>query len=484
MKISPVVLASASAGRRTKPVSPWTIPKPPPGVIPQGAKLAMDEAPGSLYAAGGWLFEGMISEGLAWPGYQYLSELAQRSEYRLISEVPAEEMTRKGWRLTSRSGDDKTEVIRTISAEMERFRVEEVIHEAILHDGMFGRGQISIDVGASDKPEELLSPLLLRPEKIAKGSLEGFHCIEPVWTYPGIYNTTNPLRGDFYRPESWYVMGQTVHASRLLMLISRPMPQILLPAYSFAGISLSQLVKPYVDEWIRTKKSVADLVKSFTTWVIKTNMGAILQGDSGDGLEARAQLLAGMKDNRDVLMLDKDTEDFSNIAAPLSSLDKLQAQAQEHVSAAARQPLVKFTGITPSGLNASSDGEIRCFYDTMAAQQNKLIRKPLLHMIHVIMLNTYGAIDPDIGVEFEPLWELDEVQQATVRKTEADTAAVYVQAGVIDPEEERARLAAEPGSAYATLDLEKAIEPPEAEAEQVDETPGVDGPAGPSSPAA
>ena len=38
------------------------------------------------------------------------------------------------------------------------------------------------------------------------------------------------------------------------------------------------------------------------------------------------------------------------------------------------QPLVKFTGITPNGLNASSDGEIRVFYDDIHAEQEAVFR--------------------------------------------------------------------------------------------------------------
>jgi uncharacterized protein len=161
-----------------------------------------------------------------------------------------------------------------------------------------------------------------------------------------------------------------------------------------------------------------------------------------------------------VLLLNKDTETLENISAPLGGLDHLQSQAQEHIASAARQPLVKFTGITPSGLNASSDGEIRCFYDTTAANQEAVIRPVLTVMLKVLQLNLWGKIDPDIGVDFEPLWESSEVERATVRKTEADTAAVYINAGVLTPDEERQRLASEDGSAYSNLDMSVEIEPP------------------------
>ncbi|WP_163360700.1 anti-CBASS protein Acb1 family protein, partial [Klebsiella aerogenes] len=74
------------------------------------------------------------------------------------------------------------------------------------------------------------------------------------------YNTTNPLAADWYKPALWYVQGRPVHATRLLTFVGREVPDLLKPAYSFGGLSMSQMAKPYVDNWLRTRASVADLI--------------------------------------------------------------------------------------------------------------------------------------------------------------------------------------------------------------------------------
>lgn len=74
-------------------------------------------------------------------------------------------------------------------------------------------------------------------------------------------------------------------------------------------------------------------------------------------------------------------------------------------------PLVKLLGITPNGLNASSDGEIRVFYDSIHAMQENLFRVPLKTVLDVIQLNEFGEIDPDIDFEFLPLYELTEAEK-------------------------------------------------------------------------
>ncbi|MGF6605041.1 hypothetical protein P3T23_009802, partial [Paraburkholderia sp. GAS448] len=47
---------------------------------------------------------------------------------------------------------------------------------------------------------------------------------------------------------------------------------MLKPAYAFGCLSLSQIAKPYVDNWLRTRQSVSDLLHSFSTMVLKTNL--------------------------------------------------------------------------------------------------------------------------------------------------------------------------------------------------------------------
>lgn len=50
-------------------------------------------------------------------------------------------------------------------------------------------------------------------DKIGICSLKGLRVFEPIWTYPGMYNSTDPLRRDFYQPQTWFVMNRQVHAN-------------------------------------------------------------------------------------------------------------------------------------------------------------------------------------------------------------------------------------------------------------------------------
>ena len=438
--------------------NPFHLPKPLKGVVPTGAKMAMDASAVLLY---GDLMSSMYADGLAFPGYPTLAQMTQRAEYRRPSEILAKHMTRKWIRLQSKGDEDKTEKIGQIEDEFERLNVQGVFRRAAEMDGFFGRSQIYIDTGAKfDDSGEMRTPLALSPNKIGKGSLKRLKVIEPTWTYPNAYNSTNPLADDFYQPTTWFVLGTEIHASRLLTIIGRAVPDMLKPAYAFGGLSLSQMAKPYVDNWLRTRQSVSDLIHSFSVSGLKTNMGGALSGGTGGEVFNRVQLFNQYRDNRGMLVIDKDTEEFFNVSTPLSGLDHLQAQSQEHMAAAAGIPLSILLGITPSGLNASTEGEIRTFYDWIEAQQEGHLSAPVEYVLRVVQLSLFGEIDPDIGFKWEPLWTLDEAERATMRKTDADTDVVLINAGVISPEESRKRVAADEDSPYAGLDINDLPEPP------------------------
>ena len=427
-------------------------PSLPDGVKPNG--LAMDNSPLGNFGADCFFGTGFI-------GYPRLAELAQISEYRSVSETTANEMTRQWIEIKSVGEEDNSEAIKQIEECYERLNVRGVFRKAIETDGLFGRGQILVQIKGHN--DTLSNPLHLTEKTIAKGSLKALVNIEPMWTTPAPYNAIDPTLPDFYKPKAWYVMAQEIHASRLFTLISRPVPDMLKPAYNFGGVSMTQLMMPYVERWLRTVDSVSDLLHSFSLSGIKTDMSAILSGsDDGDtNIMLRAELYNRLRDNRGLMLLSKDEEEFFQFNTPLSGLDALLAQSQEQMAAPSHTPLVKLLGITPSGLNASTEGEIAVYYDHIRAMQENLLRDPLDKLLKLVQLHLFGKVNDNITFDFVPLQQMSETELSTIRKSDTDRDVAYIQAGVVSAEEVRGRLASEPDSGYNGIDVEDVPEMPD-----------------------
>ena len=427
----------------------FTAANPPPGVVPEPARgMAMDSA-GYPPGLGGWAAQQSLlaTEGLAFLGYPYLSQLAQRTEYRRGVEVIAGEAVRKWIEFEATGDDDKSEKIAEIEAALTELSARDTIAKMIADDAYFGRGHLYLDIGDDDDSDELTKPIGYGKSQISKSKvnkkkpLRRIKTIEPTWVYPMSYNANNPLAEDWYSPSIWYVMGKPIHCTRILTMIGRPVPDLLKPAYSFGGVSLTQLMKPSVDIWLRIRDSVGDLVVAFSVFVLSTDMKVMLQQGGAEAILNRIAMFQEYRDNRGVMLLDRDREAFGNVSTSIGGLEQIQAQAQEHVATSASIPLVKYIGDQPAGLNASSEGALRTFYDSIAAFQNTTVKPVLQRLVDFVQLSLYGEVDKDISFKFKPLWELDEVQLAQVEQVKATTDQIRIDSGVISPEEARANVA-------------------------------------------
>jgi len=422
----------------------------PEGVYPASAGMAMDSCPPLPAAVGAWASGALFHEGQGFFGFPYLAELIQRVEYRNACHIWAEHAVRKWIRFVNIDDKKADELDKAFRA----LKVRSTFYNWAMQDNIFGRGQIFLDFGDAGKPEELETPLTLDKSKInIDRPIKALKVVEPFWCAPGPYGASSPLSQDFYVPSKWYAYGTTVDASRLLTLTSRPVPDMLKPAYAFGGQSLTQVMKAYVDNWLRTRQSSSDLLDMHSQPVLKTDMSSILQGGAGNDFYARLDIFQNNRNNRGVLALDMADEDFSFVTTPLSGISELVAQAQEQVASAARLPLSIYLQITPTGLNATNDGETRNFYADVHAFQEAHFRPGLEVILKVVQLSLWGEIDADIDFDFLPLWEMSDKDKADIRKVDADTDVAYCNAGIIDPEEARERLRLDETGLYAGVDL-------------------------------
>lgn len=362
------------------------------------------------------LYDNPMSMGFA--GYPRLIELSQMQEIYAACSAIALDATRRGVEITGDNQDD-------VDAVIARIRIDElmqVAHDAILMDGLYGGALVVVDGGV-----DLSLPAIWRTYR--NQTKLKYKTIAPYWCSPQEYNSSNPLANDWYRPSKWSVNGRSIHAKHTVAITARPVSDMLKPSYNMFGISLSQIMADYVRRWRQTAESVSDMIKSYSISGIKTDM--LSQLADAQSLIQRATLFNRTRDNRGLLMLDKDTEEFFQFSAPLSGLGELLQKSQEQMSAAAQIPLVKLLGITPSGLNASSQGEMMAYYDYIAGIQRKTLI-PIVRKAVDIACWQLGIDNNSIDIELLPLWQMTDKEQAEIREMDSRTHLNYASAGAVD----------------------------------------------------
>ncbi|WP_158075938.1 phage portal protein [Bombella intestini] len=405
--------------------------QPPPGVVPKGyerpTSLGTDSATTSMTDISSWAMAqtatqpSWIADGLGFLGYPTLAQMAQRAEFRKPCDVIAREATREWISLSTHNPADHTAPaipsdpaarLHALEVEMKRLNIRELLHQQILDSLLYGIGHIWLNM--ADTPRTTYGqtlPLPLTPNGVRKGTLAGLKTIEPVWTTPNAYNADSPLQDDYYRPRNWWVQGCLVHRDRLISMVPYGVSDLFKPSFNFGGMSLTQQLRPYVHNFLRTRNSISNITANFSKLVLKTDMGGLMATGTGEeadpttSITGRASFMQKISEGQDIIVADRQNEDVSIVATPLAGLADLQAQSMEAMASIPGIPLVKLFGITPNGLNASSAGEIRVFYDEIAAFQEAHMRPVLNRLLTLLQLNLWGETDPALEISFNPLWQ-------------------------------------------------------------------------------
>ena len=425
-------------------------------------------------------------------GYGVLSNLTQDGLIRSGVEMRADEMTRKWIELTYSGKDKRAEmerelndeggnvsgfptaspsltlqaqhdnvnVISELNGEIERLGLRRLFREAAAMSGYFGGCLAYIDVGDLTD-DDLKTPLLLDKDTFAQGSLRGFKLIEPFNVAPGLYNASSPISASYFKPNTWLVMGKEIHASRFLYFAEGRPPTLLLPAYNFFGIPLSQIVLDVVTHFTECREAAARLLTKFSLTVLKTDMQAIFAGQMDGNLDRRLQYFVQKRDNDGVMVIDYANEDIIKLETPLSGVTDIVRQNMEMVAAMFGEPVVKLWGISPGGFNSTGEADMQNHYDHIKSVQEKIFRDPLKHALDVLQLNKFGVIDDALTFNFAPLGEDDDKLMADTQLAKANTAAIFIDRGVVSPAEARKALSEDPKSQFTNIDPDAEVPEPD-----------------------
>ncbi len=278
-------------------------------------RMAMDAALPSSYRDMYGTVCGMGGSMSAFLGYPFLQHLSQNSLISSGVETLAGEMTREFVSITyAGHGDTEAQeaVIQELQTDFVNYEVQRVFREAAKKIGYYGGCLVFIDMGNNSDLELLKAPLILDPATFPKEAFKRFTVIDPLNIYPGLYNSSDPTRHDYFQPETWMILGKEIHKSRFLYFVGKEAPLLYKPAYNFFGVPIAQLAYEYVRKFTKNRESASELLDKFSVSVFKTNFSDVFDGRAqGTGIiDKRLDYYIKKKNNDGVFVIDKETEDF------------------------------------------------------------------------------------------------------------------------------------------------------------------------------
>jgi phage-related protein (TIGR01555 family) len=194
--------------------------------------------------------------------------------------------------------------------------------------------------------------------------------------------------------------------------------------------SILQRVYPVLQQFHTAWQSTAHLMTDAAQGVFKLkNLHVSMGTNRSDELLKRMELVDMSRSISRSILLDAD-EDFRRDSYSFSGIPEILEKMMLRLAAAARIPVSLLMGQAPAGMNATGESDTRFFYDQVRAEQEALKPK-LKHLTKILS----GDPQAQITIEFPALWQMTDREKADLRRMEAETDRIYLQEGVLLPEE-------------------------------------------------
>ncbi len=349
---------------------------------------------------------------------------------RIVDVVP-DDMLRKGWKYdfvnAEKANLELSVIYNKCLADMDAIvQIDTALKWARLYGGsLLFLG--ALDGRTLDKP---LNPSTIR-------TFETLRVLErSEVTYDNIIFQNDPTKPRFGKPEYYNVSFQVggvstgftkIHYSRIIEFKGRKIPSgtTYTNAQKYWGISVLQNCYDTMKQIGSAFGSISNLFFEVSVGKYKLkDLADILQAPEGNKLlQNRLQSMDLMRSVFRSIYIDGE-EEFTRETLSLGGVPEVMYQFFMVLSGQTGIPLTRLFGVSPGGLNSTGESDMLNYYDMVQAKQNTELRKPLERLLSII--SQWKKIEPAI-LEFNPLQQLTEVQQADADKKIAETKKIVME---------------------------------------------------------
>lgn len=259
-----------------------------------------------------------------------------------------------------------------------------------------------------------------------------------------------------------YTTGQTftVHHSRVLRMDWSLLPPRDRMNNQGWGESAITSIWQDIRNYGTTFANMANIVQDFVNTVLKIpGLSIALTNKCAEsGIINRINYANMMKSVNNMTVIDAQ-ESIEKLSTNVTGLSEILDRFMLSVCSVTGIPATILFGRSPAGFNSSGDSEIRNYYDMIKNYQENKLKPCLEKLVRYIFLAKDGptnGIEPNNwNINFVPLWQNTEEQEANIRRTVAETDAIYIDRGVLDPiEVAESRFGGDKWSMNTEIDIE------------------------------
>ena len=311
-----------------------------------------------------------------------------------------------------------------------RARVNEGLRWGRLYGGAAGliliRGQ-----------EDLSRPLDL--DMVYPGSFQGLYILD---RWQGVTpNMGLVFEGGEPVPESYSItdaQGHTVvnvHHSRLVRFTGRDLPYLERVAELYWGESEIEALYKEVVAHDNVSANMAALTFQANINTMEVKGLEQLLSMASPAVQKRfwnvMQAQSVMQSNFGMRLVEEGSK-LTNTQYHFNGLREVYESMCLNLCGASHYPMTKLFGRSPSGLDATGDGDLQNYYDYVDSQREAKLRPALQKLLPVLAMSAWGFVPDDLDFTFPPLWTPTAKEVAEIAKTKSEAIVAGYQAGLMN----------------------------------------------------
>lgn len=359
---------------------------------------------------------------------------------RIVSKLPQMEI-RSGYEIEHLDNEDLESATHELLKQLD---FDRKLREARTWERLHG-GAVMI-LGCADGLQDQAMPL-------NENGLRAVRWVEVLdrWQVQIEEWQTKPDKNHFGKPELFRLQArdsrsrdlpQLVHASRCIWFPGAHTTPRMRERLQGWGASVLQPMYDVLRDFGTSYEGASLLCQEIGYAVYKMkNLATSLAGGKKSAIADRLEMMAVASGIIKAKVLDADLEDFERKGINVQGLPQLLQIFQATVAAAADMPITVLFGRSPAGQNSTGESDMENWYGSIQESQEDNVAPPLEKFLRLLFLSKEGPSQAKLPerftVKFKPLDVPSDSEIATTRSAQASVDQIYMNAGVLSPQEVR-----------------------------------------------
>lgn len=385
----------------------------------------------------GWGADNLSSASQYALTYQSRNQIWLEAAYRgswivgKAVDALAEDMTRAGIEMR---GLDPARVT-TLDHAITRLGIWESLCDTIKWSRLYG-GAIAVML---IEGQDMSTPL--RVDAITKGQFKGLMVLDRWMVTPSIGEVITDFGPDMGKPKYYRLVAANtglpagdIHHSRVLRFDGIDLPYNQRQSENGWGLSILEPMWDRLVAFDSTSVGIGQLAYKAHLRVIHIEKLREIISNGGPelaGLTKQVEFIRAMQCNEGMTLLDS-ADKFETHQYGFGGLSDVMIRFAEQLAGAIGTPLTRLFGQSPGGLNATGDGEMRQYHESVKQGQERRMRNPLHLLLSVISMSVFGEPLPNtFEFDFRNLQEMSEIERAEIAERKASALTAVFSEGAL-----------------------------------------------------